>query len=423
MMIGERTTVNGEQTTVDMVENKPRVRMDLEFVPIRQGNDTIILIRDPLGLVDEGKAVPLPLYRVMALLDGTRTVRDIQMDLMRLRGGMLVGSDEVDRILAHLDDSFLLDSSRYGKAAEGIVAEFTSKTVRPCSHSGRSYPGDPGELAEKLGEILALGPAPPEGEERLTGLIAPHIDLGVGAGVYASAYRMLEKSRPARVVILGVGHQIREHLFCLTEKDFETPFGVVKNDRIAVEALRDAGGQILCENDFYHRAEHSIEFQVIFLSHLLRGRGFSIVPVLCGPFGPCLGEYTRAAYLEKAGPILRVLSDILGDGGEETLLVAGVDFSHIGPKFGHEMPASYLQRQTEAHDRKLLEAVSGGDREGFWAESIRVRDQFNVCGFSAMACLMETLPPSRGRILDYRMWHEEPTRSAVSFAAVRFYAQ
>jgi len=32
------------------------------------------------------------------------------------------------------------------------------------------------------------------------------------------------------------------------------------------------------------------------------------------------------------------------------------------------------------------------------------------------------LPPSKGQILGYEVWHEQPTRSAVSFAAVGFTA-
>ena len=75
-----------------MKANKnPRIRRDLEFFPIRQGNSQFVLVRDHLGLVEEGKAVPWPLYEFMTLLDGTNTVRDIQMALIRQKGGVLVG--------------------------------------------------------------------------------------------------------------------------------------------------------------------------------------------------------------------------------------------------------------------------------------------------------------------------------------------
>jgi AmmeMemoRadiSam system protein B len=186
--------------------------------------------------------------------------------------------------------------------------------------------------------------------------------------------------------------------------------------------LQEVGGDIIAVNDFAHRSEHSIEFQLIFLQHLLQGISFSIIPILCGFIQSCLPEYSREAYLEKTAPFLDLLRQILQDPEHETLLVAGIDFSHVGPKFGHEMPAEYLKGQSEAHDKKLLQHLSALDPDLFWQESRNVKDQFNVCGFSALACLLEILPPCKGQILDYKIWHEEPTRSSVSFAAVVFTA-
>jgi AmmeMemoRadiSam system protein B len=400
----------------------PRIRMDLEFFPIQHGNSQFVLIRDHLGLVEEGKAVPLPLYEVMTLLDGTNSVRDIQMALMRQKGGVLVGTDEVETLLAHLDESFLLDTKTYEQAKENIVAQFAKKTARPCSLSGRSYPDKPADLKSTLNEILKIQTPVPKPDGRVVALVAPHIDLSVGSKVYASGYQWIKHTSPSRVIVLGVGHQMTGDLFCLTEKDFETPLGVVKNDKGMFKELCDAGQAIISKNDFAHRAEHSVEFQVIFLKHLLPEDSFTIIPILCGPIMSSLSAYNRSAYLETAGSFLEKLSKILSHGTQETLIVAGVDFSHIGPKFGHDMPATHLQGQSEMHDQNLLKAFSDGHADAFWEESIRVNDQFNVCGFPAMACIMEVLPPSRGQILAYEIWHEKPTRSAVSFAAVGFTA-
>ena len=86
------------------------------------------------------------------------------------------------------------------------------------------------------------------------------------------------------------------------------------------------------------------------------------------------------------------------------------------------MPAQYLKDQSEVHDRALLKALSVLDADSFWEESGKVKDQYNVCGFAALACLLEVLPPCRGHFLGYEMWHEEATRSAVGFAAMAFTA-
>ena len=186
-------------------ENVPVIRKDLEFIPVQHDGQQLILIRDHLRLVQEGKAVGVPLYQIMTLLDGATSIRDLQMELMRQKGGVLVGTDEVKGIIAHLDESFLLDSERFRKARDQIVDTFASQKVRPCSHCGHAYPDDPSELGRTLDEILASEAAVPVPVGNITALISPHIDLSVGGEVYSSIYQMLKYTTPSRVVVLGVG--------------------------------------------------------------------------------------------------------------------------------------------------------------------------------------------------------------------------
>ena len=387
---------------------------------MQHGGQQFILVKDHLGLVQEGKAIAPSLYQILPLLNGTNTIRDLQTELMRQQGGVLVSIDEVKNLIDHLDKTFLLDSDRFRAARDQIVAEFTSKKIRPSSQCGGAYPEDPSELKMRLDEIMSSQPSVPEPEGEIKALVAPHIDLSVGNKLYSRAYQMLNYMKPARIVVLGVGHQMRADLFSLTDKDFDTPLGVVQSDPDRIRELLSAGGDIVAGNDFAHRSEHSIEFQTIFLRHLLNGESFTIIPILCGPLQTTLPEYSRDAYLDRAGPFLEKLRQVLNDQEIETILVAGVDLSHIGLKFGHEMPAQYLKKQSETHDRHLLEHLSRLDANRFWEESREVNDHYNVCGFSALACLLEVLPPCHGKVLGYEMWNEATTRSAVSFAAVAF---
>jgi AmmeMemoRadiSam system protein B len=403
-----------------MTDKAPSIRRDVEFVPLAQGGRQYILVRDPLGLVPEGKAFDASLAQLLALLDGKNTIRDLQMAFMRQRGGLLVGTDEVLRLLADLDHAFLLETERYAQARGRIVAEFASRSTRPCVHCGQAYPRDAAALRQKLDETLDNTSDEPEPEGRIVALVAPHIDLSVGSRVYGAAYRPLRGAAPQRVVVLGVGHSMGRDLFCVTDKAFETPLGVQETDKPLIDELRRVGLEAVAENDFAHRGEHSIEFQLILLQHVLATPSWTMISILCGPIVGCLREYSREAYVAKAGPFLEVLAGILD---EQSLLVVGVDFSHIGPKFGHEMPADYLARQSEVHDRALLDRLCARDADQFWEESRKVGDRFNVCGFSALACLLELLPSCEGRVLDYTTWHEGPTRSAVSFAAAAFRAK
>jgi AmmeMemoRadiSam system protein B len=283
-----------------------------------------------------------------------------------------------------------------------------------------SYPNHPVDLRDTLNDILAKESPVSKPNGKITALIAPHIDIVVGAKAYAAAYRMLEHTKPSRVIILGTGHKLINRLFSITGKNFETPLGTLKTDQDAVEYLRSRGKEVIAKDDFEHRTEHAIEFQTLFLQHLLQEGSYEIVPILCGPVQASLHEYSRKAFQDRTDSFCQGLVELLAETGRETIIVAGVDFSHIGPKFGHDMPATHLQVPAETHDKKLIHCLAQLDSDGFWEESRAVQDRYNVCGFSAMACLLEVLPPGKGALQHYHLWHEEATRSAVSFAAMTF---
>jgi len=419
-----RPTVSSPIASEDPSRPSPS-RWD-NMVEILQGSNQFVLIRDPLGLVPEGRALPAPLYSLAILLDGSRSLRDVQMLLMRQQGGTLVSLDQVESLLGELESAFILDSEAFRREEARIIREFSELSVRPCSHCGASYPKEPPKepsaLSDMLSGIMAGADFSEADTQTPLALVAPHIDISVGAKAYARAYGLLKGATPSRVLIMGVGHQMRDALFSLTEKDFETPLGTVVCDRELVRELREAGGPLVAAHDFHHRAEHSIEFQVLFLQHLLGGGTFRIVPILCGPLQATPTPYSRDGFLEPAQGFLSVLREVLRKDGPRTLPVAGVDLCHVGPKFGHEVAAQSLEEHARHHDETLLDALCRLDPDAFWAESTRVEDRFNVCGFGALACLLEVLPPCRGTLLHYDMWHEEATRSAVSFAALGFSA-
>jgi len=401
-----------------MDKDKPKIREDLEFIPARSQSGTVIMIRDRLGLVKEVRVINHELYRFMAMLDGTRSVRDIQLDMMREQGGRLIPIEDIEHILNELETSYLVDTPRYREMKEQIVRVFCDQTIRHPAHAGLSYPEDPGELERRLDDILAAGQRPPMPEGNIAALVAPHIDLEAGKRVYSIAYGSIMAAVPERIVILGVGHAMQGDMFSLTAKAFETPLGMVETDHRLVEKLLSTDSRCTSSDDFAHKDEHSIEFQLIFLQYVLRDVHFTIVPILCGSLLGSMDEYSRERYRSMAGDFLRLLADVAGDG--RTLVVAGVDFSHVGPKFGHDMPASFIINRSEAHNRRLLDSLCEMNADGFWTESKKVNDRYNVCGFSALACLLEILPLSQGHLLDYGVFQEEATQSAVSFAAVLF---
>lgn len=400
----------------------PRLREDLEFIPTVYQGEQAVIIRDFLGLIQKPIMLQGDPLNLLGLINGKNTIQDIQLAVVRQRGGILVAQETIERLLDELDRAFLLDSSRYRAAKQKLTDDYAKLKVRNPSHAGQAYPASKEKLGTFLDAILETGGEAALGEDgkKACALISPHIDFEAGKRTYARAYCAVKGSAPQKIILLGTGHNLENGYFSLTDKDFKTPLGLAKTDRAIVKRLASINEQIIAPDDLAHRREHSLEFQLIFLQHLF-GPDLSIVPILCGSFRAELSRVSRPSRIPGVDLFLGVLADILGESPRDTLVVAGVDFSHIGPKFGHGRSAASLIPDAKKHDKILIDACVNGDVEAFWAESQRVKDEYNVCGFSALACLLELFPRPQGRLLDYDVWMEETTRSAVSFAALAFY--
>jgi AmmeMemoRadiSam system protein B len=387
-------------------------RRDVNYLPINYQGKTYILVQDRLGLVKENILLPAPLYNFIVHMDRASSLEELQVKLIRENRGVIISKDEIINIIEQLDRLYLLESENYNKKKRQIIEEFSSLKVRPFCFAGKSYPLT-SELISFLESILGeTADLILEGE--IKAIFAPHIDIAVGKEVYGKAYGVLKGRKFDRVVILGVGHGLSEGIFCVSDKDFDTPLGVVENDKEASNRLKNIKKNIVSPTDFEHKFEHSIEFQLIFLKYILKD--FKIIPILCGSLLYLLPEHTRKTFLNACDCFLQELRAIITNPSYNTLVVAGVDFSHIGPKFGHQESVYGLKKQASNHDKTLLDCLIKRDRDGFWKESISVMDRYNVCGFSALATLMEVVEYHNGIVMDYKISVEEPTSSGVGFA-------
>jgi hypothetical protein len=245
-------------------------------------------------------------------------------------------------------------------------------------------------------------------------VVAPHIDLKTGAETYGRVYAHLKGLAPERIVVLGTGHALGDALFSLTDKPYDTPLGAFPVDEPALRSLRAATSPLVSTDDFAHRMEHSIEFQVLFLRHFMP-RPIPMVSILCGSVAEWLDRVERPAHIPGASSLLEALRGIISG---QTLVVAGIDLSHVGPKFGDAESGHVLEPEFKEHDCRLLEALCTGSAIDLWTEARRVGDRFHVCGLPVLAWLLELMPDLEGRVVDYRVWHEAATRSAVSFAGI-----
>jgi MEMO1 family protein len=142
------------------------------------------------------------------------------------------------------------------------------------------------------------------------------------------------------------------------------------------------------------------------------------VPILCCfPYLPPGGEAALPyppAWIAAFWARLRELLD------ERTALVLGVDFAHIGRRFGDARGGIDRREACETEDRKMMEAICSGEPALFRETIDRVRDARRICGYPAILTLLEVAPGLRGEVLDYGQALEEGADSLVSFGAIAF---
>ncbi len=404
--------------------DRPRLRA-VEAFPVEAGGKQGIALRDPAGFTESVLVLPLPLLDIVSLFDGEHTLLDIQEIFMR-RHGELLFKERLDEILRSLDEHGFLDSPAFARRRQAIETAFTGSQTRPAAHAGSAYAGEPAALRQQIDGFFAHPEGPgmardAGGSARVQGIIAPHIDLHRGGPVYAWAYRELaERSDADLFVILGTCHVGLEDPFALTLKNHETPLGAAPVDREFSEALRRRYGDDLLRSELSHRAEHSIEFQAVFLRYLFAGRReFTIVPLLCGFLHDSLATGKDPEADPRVPRFLDALGNTIASSPRKVCLIAGADLSHLGPRFGDPEPVSAAGlAHVEREDRAMLEAVSAGNPAALFDSVAKDRDRRRICGLSPIYALLRCLPASRGRLLRYGQWPDP--EGVVTFASVAF---
>ena len=404
----------------------PKLR-NVEALPVQTQGRTMICLRDPQGLTENLVFLPPDLFFAVRLFDGRHSLLDIQTAYTR-RFGSLLFTEKIQELVRQLDEQYLLESDRFRERKQEQDRSFRALEVRPAMHAGEAYAADPEELTRQLDAFFTAPegpgePSPELREDRLTGIIAPHIDLERGGACFAWAYKELIENTSAELfILLGTVHVPTENLFALTRKDFETPLGVAKTERGFVESLAIPSADLFADEPV-HRREHSLEFQVVFLQHLLASRRDArIVPILCGSFHELLSDDHGPSEDLRVVEFVDALRRAISSMGERVCLIAGADLAHVGPRFGGREPLTpaFLQG-VEEQDREMLGYVERLDPEGFLRFIAREEDRRNICGLSPIYTMLRAISATGGKLLRYDKAVDPSAQSAVTFASLAFY--
>jgi AmmeMemoRadiSam system protein B len=319
-----------------------------------------------------------------------------------------------------------MEGEAFARRRDELETSYLAAPVRPAAHAGGAYAGEAEALRQAIDGYFAPpagpGPAGPPGTgERLTGVIAPHIDFHRGGPAYAWAYRdVAERCDADLFVIVGTCHGGMRDPFALTRKDYDTPFGPARVDHEFVEALAGRAARDWFGSEVAHRSEHSIEFQTVFLQYLFAGRrDFTIVPILAS-----FGHEALAGGREPEGDpdvacFLDALAETAATSSRRIAFIAGADLAHMGPRFGDPAPLVPADRaRVECEDRAMLTAVQAGDARGFFAAVAGDGDRRRICGLSPIYTVLRVLGGKHGTLRHYGQTPDP--ECVVTFASVVF---
>ena len=417
----------GREIPEDLPEY-PRLR-PLGLARVSDGRREMLLVSDPLGVIPGQPVLSIEALPMLQLLDGTTSLSDITAALMRGSKDLRVAGLVRD-FVAQLDELLMLDSPRFRRRSRRCATVTIRSRFDPRRSRATPTRAERAELEAFLdahfagatalrGRAVAPaidppaidppaidppakratgpphGPPPPGGVPRA--MLAPHLDPRRAGATIAQAMAEIgpEQTQPLRVVIFGTGHSLLGDLFALTRKHFETPLGKARCDTAFVDRVAARLGESAYRGELAHRDEHSIEFQALYLQRLLKEHPSRSCRSCAAASTRCSEEGRTPREAPEFERMIDAVSRGRAELGGPTVYVAGVDLSHVGPRFGHPP----IDERREAGDR------SGGPRRRSTRRSratptVGFRpiaahdDRTHICGFAptTRCCAARTSP-------------------------------
>jgi len=417
----------------DTPRDRRPVLRPVEAFPLEHEGEKVLCLRDPLAVADGPILFALHPATLLLLqsFDGEHSLGDLQLELSR-RFGELVPTDEIVHFVEELDQHGYLEGPAFQERLARRRREYLDLPERPAT----ILQGEEDEVAEGLrrqwdrDENHPLGPggaAPAIPEGSVAAILAPHIDFMRGGYAYAWGYRALARgAADTRVfVILGTIHHPMSIPFAATRKPFRSPLGLARIDESFLDALRERFPEPdLLGDEFAHANEHSIELQVLYLQNVLRDRkdDWRIVPILVDSFEEDVQARRSPMERDEVKRFVAALRDTIASWGDRVCVIGGVDFAHVGPRFGAEAPVTDEELGAVARqDRAMLDAIESVAPEDFMRGFFTDGNACHVCSIAPTYCLLHLLDGSaRGTTLRYGQAVDPDHGGAVTFGSVVF---
>jgi AmmeMemoRadiSam system protein B len=234
-------------------------------------------------------------------------------------------------------------------AGNAIGQKDQDRDVRSPVLAGTWYPGNPEVLRQSIGDYLSK--ANPSGAEgKIVGMIVPHAGYVYSGQVAAYSYKLLQRSAPKIVFLIGPSHRVGFRGISVTQySGYKTPLGVAPVDLALAKKLGSMNPQMkwVPQAD---AQEHSLEIQIPFLQSVLKE--FRIVPII-------MGEQDLETCTLLAKSLVQVFPN-----KEETVILASTDLSHFHTdQQARTLDEDFIKHVREFAPETLSKAVAAGSCE------------------------------------------------------------
>ncbi|HET8722187.1 MAG TPA: AmmeMemoRadiSam system protein B, partial [Nitrospira sp.] len=310
-------------------------------------------------------------------------------------------------------------------AKEAARAEYRRASTRPAVYAGKSYEAERAQLKKQIDGFFSSkeGPdfKPSENKGKpIKGLVVPSFDLKQAGPIYAWAYKELQEAQqPDVLIIIGTAHAGLEEPFALTDKDFETPFGVVPVEHAIVDRLQALVPEYFAE-DMAHQSEHAIEFQLPFVQTNPAAAGpVTIVPILSSFSALSLNDPAVRASVDR---FLALTREAVSASGKRACVIAAGELAHLGMRYGDSAPPTdFSFHRSMQYDLEMLKFVEDLKPEEFAAYIQKEKDQRRISGFSPIYCLLRLIEAEKGQVLRYDRGITDQYNSTVTYASMSFF--
>jgi AmmeMemoRadiSam system protein B len=410
-------------TTANDPKQYPVLR-NLQFSPFKEGEEQYIVLWDPSGLSKDKLVLPLNYFFIVQHFDGEHSLQDIG-GLYLKRFGEFLMPNKVEQLIADLDQKLFLEGERTEAAKRQARDLYRQSPLRHAAFAGRSYEADSAKLTKQIESFFTAKEGPDfkpseHAGKKIKGLVAPTYDLKQAGPIYAWAYKELQEAvQPDLYVMIGTAYAGLDNLFAVTDKDFETPLGVVRSDQAVLSQLKERFPTVFAE-DLCHQAEHAIEFQLPFLQYLVGAKKpVKIVPILCSFSALSLSDQHVRPSVES---FLGGLRDILNGSGRDYCVIAAAELAHLGMRYGDkEPPTDFSFHRSMQHDLEMLKPVEERKPEEFANYIIKEIDQRRISGFAPIYSLLRLIEAESGQVLRYDRGITDQYNSTVTYASLAFF--